>query len=640
MKNELRQLIKHNTQQLQASSKNMQEIFRIICQNGERVFAEISDGYRIKKYTYSDIERMVNEVSAALHARIGATHAYVGLEMENCVEWIVAFWAILRSGNKPYLINCRHTTSLTNELIRNLKIQYIIGMQKTELDAQWIEYASLHTDEPFAGDFENEFALSTSATSLQATTCIYSGVQVAAQILNSQGIIKESKRMALHYHNQLKQLAFLPFYHVFGLFAVYFWFAFFGRTFVFLRDMAPDTILKTCRKHEVTHIFAVPMLWHTIEDKVKKELQQQGEKLQKKIQRGLRISAALQKMFPIAGAAMVRHILHQVTEQIFGPSVQFCISGGSYLRQSALEFLNGIGYCLHNGYGMSEIGITSVELRKGMRERNLNSIGRPFESVEYKLSEDGTLFVRGDSLCKAMLIGDQMVETDEWLDTGDLMECHEGYYYIRGRRSDVVIGENGENINPDLLEQHFSLSSDMPFSVLGLPDGENEVLSLVVRISPYISAARQRQLIEQIYSSNDALPMAMRVRKFYFTTDPIAPETAIKVGRKYLQRAIANGDVTLTSFTQSAELLAQQTSTERNPVLLDQVREIVARVLDMKPDDVTDHAHILLDLGATSLQYFEIISEMASVFAISSYSDKENYRYTVDEFCEYIERYV
>ncbi len=640
MKKELRQLIQHNMQQLYAAPKNMQAIFRIICENGARVFAETSDGYRIKKYTYADVERMVNEVSAALYARIGATHTYVGLEMENCVEWIVAFWAILRSGNKPYLINCRHTTSLANELIRNLNIQYVISIEKTKLDAQWIKYASLHTDEKFDGDFEDEFALSTSATSLHAKTCIYRGEQVVTQILNTQSIIKESKRMTLHYHNQLKHLAFLPFYHVFGLFAVYFWFAFFGRTFVFLRDMAPDTILKACRKHEVTHIFAVPMLWHTIEDKIKKELEQQGEKQQKKFQIGLCISAFLQELFPIAGAAMARKILHQVTDQVFGPSVQFCISGGSYLRQSAMELLNGIGYPLHNGYGMSEIGITSVELRRGIQDRNLNSIGRPFDCVEYKLGDDGTLFVRGDSLCKTMLVGEQIVDSDEWLDTGDLMECRDGYYYIRGRRGDIVIGENGENINPDLLEQHFALSGDTPFSVLGLPDGENEALSMVVRISPYMSVPRQRQLIERIYAANDALPMAMRVRKFYFTTDPIAPETAIKVGRKYLQRAITSGSVTLTPFAQSTELLAQQTSSDHNPVLLAQVREIVARVLGIEEVDVKDHAHIMLDLGATSLQYFEIVSEIASAFAIHSYSDKENYRYTVDEFCEYIERYV
>jgi len=57
-------------------------------------------------------------------------------------------------------------------------------------------------------------------------------------------------------------------------------------------------------------------------------------------------------------------------------------------------------------------------------------------------------------------------------------------------------------------------------------------------------------------------------------------------------------------------------------------------------ESLDDRAHILLDMGATSLQYFEIISAIAAEFSIESYNDKEHYRYTIEEFCEYIERYV
>jgi acyl-CoA synthetase (AMP-forming)/AMP-acid ligase II len=83
--------------------------------------------------------------------------------------------------------------------------------------------------------------------------------------------------MASMYNGSIKQLAFLPFYHIFGLFAVYYWFAFFGRTFVFLKDYSPDTIARTCRRHEVTHIFAVPLLWHTVEEKIQKGVRMMPE---------------------------------------------------------------------------------------------------------------------------------------------------------------------------------------------------------------------------------------------------------------------------------------------------------------------------------------------------------------------------
>lgn len=640
MKRELKKLIAVNVAALQASAQDMASIYAIICRNGERIFSECSDGYRIRKYSYTDIANMVERVSAGIHARIGATHGYVGLEMENSIEWIVAFWAILRSGNKPFLINCRHPKALADQLLEQLQISYVIGTQPTQLNATWLDYASLTSEESFGADFEDEFALSTSATSLQAKICIYHGKQVAAQILNSRRIVRDSRRMANHYHGFLKQLAFLPFYHVFGLFAVYFWFAFFGRTFVFLRDMAPDTILKTCRKHEVTHIFAVPMLWHTIEDKIKKQLEQKGEKTQKKFEKGMKISMALQKAMPFLGTAIAKKLMREITDAVFGPSIQFCISGGSYLRASALHLINGIGYPLHNGYGMSEIGITSVELGSKITDRNRNSIGKPFESVEYRLGEDGTLFVRGHSICRTVMIDGVETDMPEWFDTGDLMSCQEGRYYISGRRGDVVIGENGENINPDLIEQHFGLSGDTPYSVLGFKEEDNDVLSMVVRINPYMSEGRRHRLVERIYAANEELPMAMRVRKFYFTTDAIAPETAIKVGRKYLFRAIADGTVRLTPFSQFGQQQDGQSGEAHNPLLMARLREIVAESLGIEADSIDDRAHILLDMGATSLQYFEIISAIAAEFSIESYNDKEHYRYTVEEFCEYIERYV
>ena len=89
---------------------------------------------------------------------------------------------------------------------------------------------------------------------------------------------RDGPRLAKHYKGRLKHLAFLPFYHVFGLITVFFWFTFFGQTVVFLKNYSADTILKTCKKHNVTHVFAVPMLWHTIEKAVLKKVNEKGEK--------------------------------------------------------------------------------------------------------------------------------------------------------------------------------------------------------------------------------------------------------------------------------------------------------------------------------------------------------------------------
>ena len=636
MKKEIKRILKGNRELLEASQKDLKAIFTIMFRSEELTLCETNDGFRIRTYTYGQMRQRICQAAAALYARIGATHQYIALEMENSPDWIVAFWAILMSGNKPYLVNMRYPDSLTEGILKTLQANYILCSETTRLSGQVIAMADLQGEYPAVPEdvFENELAFSSSATSMNEVICFYTGYQIAEQILNFKRIVKECPEIANHYKGKLKQLAFLPFYHVFGLFAVYFWFTFFGRTLVFLRDYSADTILKTCRRHQVTHIFAVPMLWHTVEKQVYAEVAKQGPKKEAKLRRGLAFTTALQNLCPRLGANLARYLLRQVTDKLFGPSVMFCINGGSYLRDSALELLNGIGYRMHNGYGMSEIGITSVELRRRPKDRNRNSIGRPFDSVCYRLDEEGILQVKGSSLCVKKLVNGEQVSLDEWFDTGDRMTCEDGYYYIHGRRSDTVIGENGENINPDTVEKAFLPEGVQQLSVLGLPGENGQELAFVGRINTYTTQAMANRIKDYVYKINDTFPTATAIKKFYFTFDELAPPTAVKVSRAQLAKKIENGQVKLISFRQFS---AEAASAEGESALMRQVCRIIAQVLEKDEGEVTAQSHIFYDLGATSIQYFSILTALAEHFSISEYSSSDTYRYTPKEICEYIE---
>ena len=63
----------------------------------------------------------------------------------------------------------------------------------------------------------------------------------------------------------------------------------------------------------------------------------------------------------------------------------------------------------------------------------------------------------------------------------------------------------------------------------------------------------------------------------------------------------------------------------------------MAKELGVEPDAVGINDHIILDLGATSLQYFSILSALAEQFKITGVSEKESYRYTAEELARYIE---
>lgn len=636
MRKELKEILRVNREQLEASQKDLKAIFNIMFRVRENILCETNDGFRIQRYTYGQVHQRICRAAGALYAKIGATHEYVALEMENSPDWIVAFWAILMSGNKPYLVNMRYPESLTCGILKTLKTEYVLCSARTDLPGTAITMAELEGDHPAVPEdvFENELAFSSSATSMNEVICFYTGLQIAEQILNFRQIVKESPRIANHYKGMLKQLAFLPFYHVFGLFAVYFWFTFFGRTLVFLRDYSADTILKTCRRHEVTHIFAVPMLWHTIEKQVRAEVAKQGPKKEKQLNNALAFTTALQNLFPGLGANVAKRMLRQVTDKLFGPSVMFCINGGSYLRDSAMELLNGIGYSMHNGYGMSEIGITSVELRRRPKDRNRNSIGHPFTAVSYRLDEEGILQVKGGTLCVKKLVNGEPAVTQEWFDTGDRMECHDGHYYIHGRRSDTVIGENGENINPDAVEKAFMPQLVQQFSVLGLPGADGQELSLVAQINSYTTQEQANRIRDYFYSVNDTFPKTSAVKKFYFTFDELAPPTAVKVSRAQLAKKIEEGQVKLTEFR---EFKVAGADADGGTPLLREVCRIIAKVLEVEENTITPQTHIFYDLGATSIQYFSILSALAEHFSITEYSSSDVYRYTPKEICEYIE---
>ncbi len=635
MNKNLKRIICYNRGALKASRKTLRDIFEIMFRHESNILCEYNDGFRIKKETYGDVRRKIDTAAAGLYATLGDTHRYVALAMDNSPDWIVAFWAILKSGNKPYLVNLRYPDSLTNGILHTLGITHTVCKTATTLNTEHITVDSLNGDAPVPADvFEDEIAFSSSATSMNEVVCFYTGYRIAEQILNFEGIIKAEPRMAKHYRGHLKQLAFLPFYHVFGLFAVYFWFTFFGRTVVFLRDYSADTILKTCRKHEVTHIFAVPVLWHTVESSILAAAKKQGEKQFDKLMRGIKFTTAIQNAFPRFGSEFAKSMMRAVTDKVFGKSVMFCINGGSYLKDSALRLLNGIGYNTYNGYGMSEIGITSVELGRTPKQRNKNSIGKPFTSVEYRLDEDGILWVKGTSLCTKKLINGEEQITDDWFCTGDRMEYRDGSYHILGRLGDVVIGENGENINPDSIEKLFTLPDAKIFSVLGLDGANGQELAIVIQVNKFISDAKLSALRNSVYAVNDTLPKATAIKKFYFTTDELCPPTAIKVSRAQLKKKIDDGEITLTAF---ADMTATASTAEDSPLTLT-VKRIVAEVLGRDTDSFENTAHLFYDLGATSIQYFSILTKLAEEFSVADYQQSDTYCYTVKDICEYLEK--
>ena len=217
--------------------------------------------------------------------------------------------------------------------------------------------------------------------------------------------------------------------------------------------------------------------------------------------------------------------------------------------------------------------------------------------------------------------------------TGDVLEQREdGHYYICGRKGDTVIGENGENINPDLLEELFSLKDALSFSILGLKDE----LTMILQINPYLPAARLRALWQQITAVSDTLPAHSRIRAFFVTYDALSAPGAIKISRTALRRALEEGKITLLPFAKALE----RDEEEFSSALADKVRALMARVLELEEESITPDAHVMLELGVDSMQYFALLSALAEEFSLTAPDRQEQYCDTLRTICDYIERYI
>ena len=644
MKKYVRDMVEGNCSAIINSGQTMEDIFNVMFSHPEEIFAEWLENGERRFMTFGEGEKRIRNAAYALSKKIAKPGGFVALDMENSPNWIICFWAILMSGSRIYLVNRRHPAKLTRGIVSTLGIIFSVAQGETDYPCIFIEADSLmcegHDDFGKAGSvFADEFAIATSATTLNEVICIYNGKKLASQILNCKSILLENKLMATFYHGALKQLAFLPFYHSFGLIAVYFWFSFFARPMVFMKDYSADSILDTVRKLEVTHIFAVPMLWHTIEKQVRAKVKAQGAKKEKKFLKGLELSIKLQNAFPGAGRTMAKKLMKEVTSQLFGDSPVFLISGGGYIRDSALYLFNGLGYPLHNGYGMTETGITSVELRGSVSARLKNTIGKPFDSIQYSIDEESVLHISGNSMCCRMIRNGEETVIGDTYNSGDIVTVDaDGYYFIKGRKGDLVIGESGENINPDEIEKDLDLPLARDLSVFGYGEGSEEELSLVVRIPRDMSSASIRDTAAAAHEQSDKLPVTYRIRKFYFTFDPLCAETAIKVSRSYLKRGIADGSIRLIPFEDILEgKVSGREAVPEDDTLGLKLRKLFAEFTEKPEEEISMDDHFLYDLNGTSIDYFSLIMRINEELNMHILFDKEGACHTIREFERFIE---
>lgn len=595
------------------SNKDFRTLFGFMFAESGNVMFERSAGYRIIKTTYGEVRRRILERAAVLSDIMADAErgSVIGLYLANSAEWLELFWAILACGFRPLLMNTRLGRGSLAQALDCVGAAAVIAGEDECFPVKMIPLSELEPGERAIEpeSFGESLFVMSSGTSDRVKVCEYTGEEFYLAISDSTKIIAECPAIKKHYNGQLKLLAFLPFCHIFGLVAVYLWFGFFSRTFVFLKDYAPATIMDTIRRHEVTHIFAVPLFWNKVYEEAMKAIKARGEATEAKFRKGMRISKKLAHA-PALAKAFRKAAFREVRNGLFGDSISFLISGGSEIKPEVLEFFNGIGYHLTNGYGMTEIGITSVELSDDFDKLTSGSVGLPFSSLKYRLSDKGELLVSGGSMARRIFEGGNAAERSEWFSTGDMAEQRGGRWYITGRMDDLVISPTGENLNPCVIEDKLMAPGVRELALISLRENGLIVPALAVSLKPLLDSDGAREAYEGVKARLAANGLDGQISRIILVREPLMGEDDFKLNRKRIAGRIAEG-----GFTRVDPVSARQGGTADDGLIM-RICALFAKALGKAPGSISPEADFFLDEGGSSLEFFSVAADIQNEFGV------------------------
>lgn len=623
--------VKNKISEFSNSGKTFEALFEFMFSEKNNIMYEYSKGYRIIKKTYGEVYDEILHLSSGLYESLKGIESgsTIGIYMDNSLSWIEIFWAVIICGYNPLLLNLRVADEVIEDVLKTCNTKLIISDGKkftvnTLLFSEIIPKDNID----LKVNYGTEVLVISSGTTDSIKICAYTAEEFYYQICGSFDIIKKCPAMKTHYDGNIKQLTFLPFYHVFGLIAVYIWFAFFQRSFVALNDMSPQTLLNTVKRHKVTHIFAVPLFWETVYKKALDTIKSRGDKVYSKFKKGLDLSLKLHNI-PIIGKLFKKIAFKEVRDGLFGDSIQFMITGGSAISDEALSFFNGIGYHLANGYGMTEIGITSVELSDSKKYLLGSYVGEPMQFCEYKIDSKGELYVKGKCTAKYIIENNVKKDNDDWYCTHDLAEYINGHYKIISRIDDVIVSSNGENINPYYIEPNFRIPNVLDVCLIKSYQNSKYIPTLLIQIDRLIGKENFVSLSDSVneIAKNTSFPLD---GKIYYTTTPLISGGEFKLNRLRISKDFSNGKFVLTN-PESLQL-----SGKIDDEIINNIRAILARQIDKDEESIGIDDDFFINICITSLEYFALIAEINNEYSINIMPDSDKNLRTVHQVADKI----
>jgi long-chain acyl-CoA synthetase len=253
------------------------------------------------------------------------------------------------------------------------------------------------------------------------------------------------------------------------------------------------------------------------------------------------------------GVQGVRRKVFKDVHERFGGAIRILIVGGAAPDPEVARGFRSLGFHFIQGYGLTETApiLALNRLRKFKDE----AAGIPLPGVSIRIDKPdhegrGEIVVSGPNVMLGYYRNEKAtleVIREGWFSTGDIGSVDaDGFLHINGRKKNVIIARNGENVFPEEIEEHvnkisFVLESvvygdrsskdDEIIAVLIVPDA-NAVYDYGKAHEMDVTTEMVQQLIqEEINKLNRQLPVYKQIRGVQIKDTEFEKTTTQKIKR-------------------------------------------------------------------------------------------------------------
>ena len=322
-------------------------------------------------------------------------------------------------------------------------------------------------------------------------------------------------------------LAVLPFHHAYG-FVVAILMVYNEGHSVFI-NAGLHSILHDLRAARPTAMAVVPLFIELFHRRIMDTVRRQGR------ERSLAFALGLSRFLRFLKIDLRRRLFAAIHRQ-FGGRLVDLICGGAPMDPEHVRFFDQIGINVINGYGITECApVVAVDDKYSPRP---GTTGTPLSCCRVRIAADGEIMVSGESVFQGYYRDEEATEAslvNGEFATGDLGSLDAGgYLTITGRKKNLIILANGENVSPEEIEME--LARDSAVQEVLVVEQDRRIVAYIFPTEAFLGNTEHFRTLRRVY--NAAAQPAKRIAEIVLRDCEFEKNSARKILRhKALQPA-------------------------------------------------------------------------------------------------------